>query len=141
MEDLFDALDTIRHAMGAAGKKAGLDVTAEDLGADRAMSGLRRRAKVTAGYDIDPKGVTLNMRPVGLMILAHGGRTKTKRIGTNRRRNTNRKTMLTPWGFRSSAWSLPSRGHRTISRIIERCSVIVPPVVEKSVDTMIEKSL
>jgi len=139
LSGLFDTLEPVQHAMGAAGKAAALDQVARDLGGDRTMSGLRRRVKISAGYDIDERGVTLNLRPIGLVILAHGGRKRTTQILPRRRAGA--KALLTPQGPRANAWSLPSRGHNTISKTIARCADTVPKAALKSVGTVIERRL
>lgn len=74
------ALKRIAGKAGYAGKKAGLDAAAADLGGDRAFSGFGRVIPLGVGYDELGTAVRLNFRPAGLWKIAESGRRAGKPI-------------------------------------------------------------
>jgi hypothetical protein len=106
--------DRILHAIGGAGKKAALDAAARDLGADRAFSGLRRRAPLNAGYDLEADSVTVHLRPKGLWMLATTGRRRQGTILPRRRPGRRRGAVRTPQGLRALSHYSASRGLGTV---------------------------
>lgn len=111
-----EAMRRIGRQAGFAGKDAAFDAARDKLGADRRMSGMRRKVPLGAGFDQpSPTVVALNFRPAGLWSLADQGR---KKGGTIYPRRNNRKTrsgtrgraVMTPMGPRYSSSYGPSRG-------------------------------
>jgi hypothetical protein len=135
LEGFLDSTEPLQHAIGGAGKKAAHTELEEALGADRSFSGLRRRVRLSAGYDLG-QPVVLNMRPKGLVILADRGRTRTTRILPRSRRGA--QALAIPGvGVRAHAMSRPSRGHDVIDKTIARCEIDCPKAVEDELATMI----
>jgi hypothetical protein len=114
-----------------AAKKAALDAASADLGGDRAMSGLRRKAALGAGFDrTGATEVTLNFRPAGLWILASRGRTSS---GTIRPRKRGGKGALAGNGFgpRASSRYGRSRGLDTFDDAVNKARTEVPKAAFK----------
>jgi hypothetical protein len=138
-------LDGVRESMGAAAKKAALEAAADDLGGDRAMSGLRRRsADLRAGYDLAPD-TTLNLYPKGLWVLADKGRRDVDRVYPRGKRSGRqvkgqKKALKTPWGPR--AWVSGSQwgGLRTIRDVETRLPIVVPKAAAEALATHIERT-
>jgi hypothetical protein len=134
-----DALVRMGHAAGSASRDASLDVAADHLGSDRAMSGLRGRATLRAGYDLPaaPVGrVQLNLRPAGAWALADAGRRTVKKIKPRRR-----KALSTPRGPRANATPGPSRGLRTITHSVARSRDRALPAVHAQLGREIRGAL
>lgn len=116
------ALHRVQTAAGMAVKESTLDVAAQDLGGDRVFSGWRKPIRLGAGFDAElgSSRLTLNLRPVGLWILADKGRQRTgtvyPRTDSDRKgkKAVKGKALLTPMGFRSTTTFAPSRGLGTI---------------------------
>lgn len=115
--------DEMRHVAGLAAKDAALDAAEKDLGADRAMSGFKRKsAQLRAGYDLTPTGVTLNLTPKGLWMLANDGRransgkTRGGKVHPRKGRGgAGGRALNTPWGPRANVKSSSSRGLGTLT--------------------------
>jgi hypothetical protein len=125
------SLGRIVMAGGMAGKKAALEAAASDLGGDRSMSGLRRKAALSAGFDrTGGSEVTLNFRPAGLWLLASRGRTSS---GTIRPRKRGGKGALAGNGFgpRASSRYGRSRGLDTFDDAIGKARTTVPKAAFK----------
>jgi len=128
-------LEPLQHAAGRAGKDAALAEIKRALGADSAMSGLKRRVRLGAGYDLgDP--VVLNLRPKGLVILADPGRKRTKQIIPRGRGRGRTRALSTPYGPRASSTSTPSRGSNLIAATVKRCGTDVPRAVSAELDVL-----
>ena len=126
----------LQHAVGMFGKETANDVIADALGADQRFSGLRRKVKLGAGYDIG-NPVVLNLRPAGLWFLADAGRKRTKRI-TPRRRG-GKQALLTPHGPRAWSTSGRSSGHRVLVKTQSRIEQDIVTAAEEGVNDMIRK--
>lgn len=111
LSTLLDDLEPLQHAVGLFGKETALETVSKALGSDRAFSGLRRRARLGAGYDLGTP-VILNLRPAGLWFLADDGRKRRGKI-TPRRRGGKR-AVMTPRGPRASSSYGRSRGLRVL---------------------------
>jgi hypothetical protein len=125
------ALGRVVMSGGMAAKKAALDAASADLGGDRAMSGLRRKAALGAGFDrTGATEVTLNFRPAGLWILASRGRTSS---GTIRPRKRGGKGALAGNGFgpRASSRYGRSRGLDTFDDAVNKARTEVPKAAFK----------
>lgn len=126
VEDLASgaAQKRIVTAAGVAGKKAALDALTADLGGDRAFSGMRRKAKLNVGFEVEGFAARMNFRPGGLWVLAEQGR---RSAGTIRpRRRGGKKALLTPAGPRASSSYGPSRGLGTFSSGVRRIRQVMP---------------
>jgi hypothetical protein len=124
-------LHRVVQQAGLAGKKAALDAAARDLGGDRSMSGLRRKAALGAGFDRSgATEVTINFRPAGLWILASRGRTSSGEI---RPRARGGKRALAGGGFGPVARSRygPSRGLDTFDDAVKQARQDVPKAAFK----------
>lgn len=121
-----DAMVRMGHAAGRASRDASLEAAADALGPDRAMSGMRGRATLRAGYDLPgaPGRVQLNLRPAGAWNLADKGRQSVKQIKPRKR-----KALSTPRGPRANATPGPSRGLRVISHSLTRARADALPAV------------
>lgn len=128
------SLEQISHAMGLAGKKAAADAVRADLGADLRMSNMRSKAKLSSGYDIEPHGVTLHLRPAGLWNLADKGRRRSGRI-----RPRNGRALRTPQGPRALSSYRPSRGLNTIDDALTIMQTEVPKAADKAVAELVAK--
>lgn len=111
----------VRQA-GFAAKRAGLDAVETKLGSDRAMSGYKGgRIKLGVGFDQTGWRLDVNHRPMGLWILADGGRKRTgpiyPRVGRRKAtRTTPFRAVSTPYGPRASArFTTPSRGTKVFA--------------------------
>lgn len=113
---LLDNLEPLQHAIGKFGKDTALESVERALGNDRSFSGLRRKAKLGAGYDLG-NPVVLNLRPAGLWFLADEGRKRSKRIFPRKRGG--KQALSTPQGPRAWSTSTPSKGHKTLQRTID----------------------
>jgi hypothetical protein len=81
------------------------------------MSGMKRRAALSAGYDLSGTTATIKFRPPGLWMLADKGRRRSKRVvaGKGRRAGAGRvRAFRTPDGPRKAFTSGPSRGLGTL---------------------------
>jgi hypothetical protein len=128
LEKLTDPsiLHRVVQQAGLAGKKAALEAAARDLGGDRAMSGLRRKAALGAGFDrTGATEVTINFRPAGLWILASRGRTTSGDINPRKRGG---RRALAGGGFGPVARSRygPSRGLDTFDDAVKTAQRDVP---------------
>jgi hypothetical protein len=124
-------LHRVVQAGGLAGKKAALDAAARELGGDRSMSGLRRKAALGAGFDRSgATEVTINFRPAGLWILASRGRQSSGEI---RPRARGGKRALAGGGFGPVARSRygPSRGLDTFDDAVKQARRDVPKAAAK----------
>lgn len=108
----LDDLEPVQHAIGQFAKSEALDAVAKDVGADRQLSGMTRKAKLGAGYDLG-QPVVLNLRPAGLWFLIEDGRKRRGRITVKRR--SGKRAVLTPQGPRRSSSYSPSRGLSTLT--------------------------
>ena len=134
----LDDLEPMQHVIGQAGKKAAHDTLERSLGADRAFSGLRRKVRLSAGYDVG-KPVILNLRPKGLIMLADQGRKRTTEI---RPRKRGGKRALVVNG-QPRAWSMsrPSKGKKVIQRTVDQAKDDIPKALTKSITGFIVKQL
>lgn len=108
----LDDLEPVQHAIGQFAKTEALDAASRDLGGDRQLSGMTRKAKLGAGYDLG-QPVVLNLRPAGLWFLVEDGR---KRRGViNVKRRSGKEAVLTPQGPRRRATYSRSRGLSTLT--------------------------
>lgn len=107
LRTLLDQAEPLQHAVGQFGKETATDVVQRQLGADRSLSGMRRRVRLSAGYDTGSP-VVLNLRPAGLWTLADKGRRRRGKITPRRRGGF--VAVMTPRGPRASSSSTPSRG-------------------------------
>jgi hypothetical protein len=133
MDDTFDSLNAkirrveralsdedMMNRVGLAAKKASLDAAERDVGADRVMSGFRRKnAKLNARYDITgASAVKLELYPKGLWMLANDGRRRIPpggRVVPKVRRGGGSKSLNTPWGPRRSVRASRSKGLGTLA--------------------------
>lgn len=116
LQTLLDDSEPLQHAIGQFGKEEAIKTAQRDLGSDRSFSGLKRKVRLGAGYDLG-EPVVLNLRPRGLWVLAEKGRRRSGNITPRRRRKGRggRRTALrTPQGFRATSSYGPTRGHKTI---------------------------
>lgn len=126
------ATGRIANKAGMAGKKAAMDAAADDLGGDRAFSGMRRRVQLSAGYDDAGQGrVQINFRPVGLWKLAEAGRRRSgpiyPRAGSRKGLGvTKGRAVRTPEGPRARSSFKPSRGLNTFSDAVKDARREVP---------------
>ena len=134
----LDDLEPMQHVIGQAGKKAAHEVLERSLGDDRAFSGLRRRVRLSAGYDVG-QPVVLNLRPKGLIILADQGRKRTKRIAP-RKRGGKRAVVV---NGQPRAWSMsnPSKGKKVIKQTINKARADIPKALSKEISGFITKQL
>lgn len=128
--------EPMQHAMGQAGKKATFDELQSDLGPDRGFSGLRRKVKLGAGYDVGAN-VVLNLRPAGLWVLLDKGRRRSKTIRP--RKKGGAKALITPYGYRASAKSTPSKGKKTLTRLERRLAT--SGELTRAVDKIVGKNI
>lgn len=135
------ALARLRHAVGQASKRSALDVVEVDAGADRRLSGMRRRVRIGVGYDPDP--LVLNLRPKGLVVLLDRGRKRTTRIVPRRRRGRGGRPAALRFGgrFVRSSRSTPSRGHRTIDRTVRAVRVVAPRAAAEQLVVNLRKGM
>lgn len=138
--------DEIRHVAGQAAKEAALGAASRDLGADRTFSGFNRKnARLDAGYDLTDNGVTLNLRPKGLWMLANDGRragTGKARGGTiqpRQRRRGGSQALMTPWGPRANVRTSASRGMGTLADAEKAIETDTFKAVDKAVGERIRK--
>jgi hypothetical protein len=136
LEQLTDRLTDrgLFHEVGQAAKAVALDLIERDTGGDRQLSGIRRRARLGAGYDLQSTGVQLNLYPRGLwVIVSEGRRGKAyKNIPRrNRRRRRGRHALATPAGPRYSAAITRSRGKGTLDDLETRLDEVVPDTVDR----------
>lgn len=119
------SLGRVVDAGGMAGKRAALEAATQALGPDRAMSGMRRKAPLGAGYDrTGPTEVTVNFRPAGLWILASQGR---RSSGVIRPRKRGAKALAgNGFGPRASSRYGPSRGTDAFDKAVRLARVDVP---------------
>jgi hypothetical protein len=125
------ALGRVVNAGGRAGKKAALEAAERDLGGDRSMSGLRRKAPLGAGYDQSGgSSVVVNFRPAGLWRLASQGRQSSGEISPRKRSGAG---ALAGNGFGPVARSRygPSRGLRTFDDAVDKARDEVPKAAFK----------
>lgn len=134
------SLDRVLHAMGGAAKKAAADAVKADLGSDLRMSGIRSKAKLTSGYDLERDGVVVHLRPKGLWVLADGGRRKQGTIRP-RKKGGKKAVRVAPGkkGFRAYSHYTPSRGLGTVGDAVERMNRDVPIAAAKAMATNIGK--
>lgn len=112
----------IANKAGAAAKKSALRAAEGSLGGDRAFSGMRRKARLNAGYDDAGQGqVRINFRPAGLWILADKGRRESGPIKPRARR-----AVMTPFGPRASSTYGPSRGLNTLTDAVDDAQRTAP---------------
>lgn len=123
------ALRRIADKGGLAGKKAALEAASADLGGDRAFSGLRRKAPLGVGYDVDGATVHINFRPAGLWRLAEQGRRSSGTIQPRRRGG--RRAVLTPLGPRAGSSYRQSRGLGTFTEAVKDAQREVPKAAAK----------
>ena len=109
--------DAMMTRVGLAAKKAALEAAAADLGADRAMSGFRRRnASLNARYDVTSgSAINLELYPKGLWMLANDGRRRLPAGGRIYPRKRGAKALNTPWGPRASVAASRSKGLGTLA--------------------------
>jgi hypothetical protein len=122
-------LERVMNAGGMAGKKAALEAATRDLGGDRAMSGLRRKVPLGAGFDrTGGTAVVVNFRPAGLWRLASQGRTSSGGIRPRGGRRSGGKRALAGNGFGPVAASNygPSRGLDTFDDAVNDARREVP---------------
>ncbi len=111
----------IMNKAGMAGKKAALEAASDDLGGDRSFSGMRRKAPLGAGYDVEGDLVRVNFRPAGLWNLADKGRRSSGPIRPRKKR-----AVLTPQGPRARSSYGPSRGLGTVRDAFKKAHRDVP---------------
>lgn len=136
------SLVRIVRAGGMAGKKSALEAAAADLGGDRSMSGLRRKAALGAGFDFTGgTEVTINFRPAGLWLLASQGRRSSGQIRPRGRRG--RKRALAGNGFGPVARSRygPSRGLNTFDDAVVGARREVPQAAFKQFQSEVGRAL
>ena len=132
---IFEQSEPLQHAIGQFGKEEAIDVIQRALGSDQAFSGLRRRVKLGAGYDIG-KPVVLNLRPVGLWFLADEGRKRSKKVYPRRRGG--KQAVLTPDGPKAWFQSGRSRGHKVLVKTEKNIEAGIVDAAEKGLDKMIQ---
>lgn len=126
------AREKYSHAAGKAAKDAAGDVARRDLGGDMAMSGMRRKVKLSSGYDLTGTGLTLNLRPAGLWTLADRGRRRVKPVSP---RKSGAQALNTPWGPRASVKGSTSRGLHTIDDAEKQVEQDAFKAVDKAITT------
>jgi hypothetical protein len=137
--------DELHHAVGLAAKTAATTAITEDLGPDRAFSGLARRAILSAGYEVGADHIILELRPGGLWHLADRGRRRTSRIfpkssGRGRRRaqrqGRNGRPPALFFGGRYSTFSrsTPTPGFGTLDRFETDLDRVVPRAIAGHLD-------
>ena len=138
LNSALDDLEPMQHVIGQAGKKAAHDNLERSLGKDRSFSGLRRRVKLSAGYDVG-QPVVLNLRPKGLVLLADHGRKRTKRIAP-RKRGGKRAVVV---NGQPRAWSTshPSKGFKVIKHTVNQAKADIPKALSKEISGFIVKQL
>ena len=120
-----DAQRRMLNKAGAAGKKSALDAAARDLGGDRSFSGMRRRTKLNAGYDLrGDSEVVINFRPAGLWKLASEGRRRSGAIVPRKRGG--KKALMTPHGPRARSSYGRSRGSHTFDDAVRDAQREIP---------------
>jgi hypothetical protein len=125
------AMRRIVNKAGMAGKKSALDAAEKDLG-DRAFSGMRRKVKLSAGFDtVGDSQVKINFRPPGLWRLAEDGRNKSggifPRAGNRKGKGTvGGRAVMTPQGPRARSGFGPSRGLGTFTEAVNDAQREVP---------------
>lgn len=130
------ALSRVRGKAGYAGKRAGLDTVASDLGGDRAFSGFGRRVSAGIGYDeIGSTTVLLKFRPAGIWKLAdtgrRGGKTIVSRRGLGGAGSGHAPAVRTPDGWRRSATLGEWGGKGTLKAAVAKARVEVPKAAFK----------
>ena len=120
---------------GMAAKKAALDAAEDALGGDRSFSGMRRKAKLGAGFDTTGDSrIQLNLRPAGLWSLAESGRRASGPI-----RPRAKKAVLTPMGPRSRSSFGPSRGNDAVSNAWKHAAQDAPRAARKQFAVEVRK--
>lgn len=119
-----DVAKAMARKAGEAAKKSALKAASDDLGGDRAFSGMRRKARLNAGYDDAGEGlVQINFRPAGLWMLAQQGRRSSGQI---RPRGRGRRALRTPLGPRAASSYGPSRGLNTFDDAVNDAQRTAP---------------
>lgn len=119
-------------AAGMEAKDIAEDEVIRDLGADMRMSGVRSKARLSSGFDVEGPDVLMKLRPKGLWNLATFGR-KNKKVRSlriyaskapNRPGRQGRKSdavaLKTPYGYRYSVKRSTTPGHGTTKRVDDR---------------------
>jgi hypothetical protein len=142
IDQALSDLEPVQFAMGMEAKDAAHDAIERSVGADRQLSGLGRRARLAAGFDLG-NPVMLNLRPKGLIMLADKGRTRTTQIlpRARRRRGGRRVAVSTPQGPRASAMSRPSRGNPIIEPLLRDLETRVPKAAQAAITDHVRKAL
>lgn len=121
-------------AAGMKAKEIAEDEVARDFGQDMRMSGIRSKAKLSTGFDIEGDAVIMHLRPKGLWNLANFGRQNRKvkrdRIYASKApnrsgragRKSNARALKTPYGYRYSVRLSTTPGHGTTKRVDDRWS-------------------
>ena len=131
-------------AAGVAGKNAALEAVSRDLGGDRSFSGMRRKAKLGVGFEVEGFAARMNFRPAGLWVLAESGRKSSGRIyprsGSRKgRRPVAGRAVRTPMGFRATSSYARSRGLDTFSDGVKQVRQVVPETAFKAIAAEIRK--
>jgi hypothetical protein len=129
------ALKRIAGKAGYAGKKAGLDAAASDLGGDRSFSGFGRSIPLGVGYDDLGTMVQLNFRPAGLWKLAESGRSPGKPILPR-----NREALRTPDGPRARSTTGEWGGKGTHTKAVNVAAREVPKAAFKQFQVEVSKA-
>lgn len=138
---LLDNSEPLQHALGQFGKETALEEAQRSLGSDKQFSGMKRKVRLGAGYDMGTP-VVLNLRPGGLWILADEGRKRSGEIRPKRRRRTSSgrpPALRTPRGIRSSSRYRPTRGLDTIRNVMKTLDKGIEGAALKGVSKMMEK--
>lgn len=125
------AIKRVTLAAGMAGKTAVFGAAADDLGPDRAFSGLGRKVSLSAGFDVvSPTSIKLKFRPPGLWKLAESGRRGGYAIRPRRRLggegSGHAPALRTPDGWRAATVGGAWGGKGTFTSAVRAARVAVP---------------
>lgn len=132
------ASDELRMDLGFAAKDAAIRLAERDAGPERSLSGIPRKHKLDAGFDVTPTGVQLNLRPPGLWILLDAGRrakpySQIPKLARRRRRRPRRPALSTPQGYRYRTAIGSSRGKGTLTDLQAELDRVIPETIDNMI--------
>ncbi len=132
-------MEPMQHVVGGAGKKAAQYEMRRATGGDMRLSGMRRKVRLGVGYDTG-NPVVLNLRPVGLVILAHEGRKRTQTI-VPRKRGGKQALKMRAGVVRAASRSTPSKGKNLISRTMRRAGDEATKALDAEMASFIQRRI